>query len=170
MLDVWAGADNLLALGDETVFGHAPRVQLRGGEIEIGAWTQIRDGVVLKCSGSLSVGEWVLLSHGAMIHCSEAVTVADRVGIAERVSLIDSDHGVDGSDVHYRAAPLRTTPVTVGRNALISANAVLLRGTTVGPNAVIGAGAVLTGGDYPGGWLIGGVPARPLRALGAAPT
>ncbi len=54
----------------------------------------------------------------------------------------------------------------LGRNVAVSANCVLLRGTRIGENAVVAAGAVVNGGEYPADWLIGGLPARALRALG----
>ena len=168
-IDLDAGADNLLEIGDGTGFGFGGRLQLRGGASRSRPSTQGRDGVVLKSAGALEIGEWAVLSHGTMVHCTEAVTVGERVGIGERVSLIDSDHGADGSDVFYLDQPLRTAPVTLGRNVLVSANAVILRGSTVGPNAVVAAGAVLTGGRYPAGWIIAGVPARPLTSLPMTP-
>ncbi len=167
-IDIWAGADATLDIGDGTTFGQAVRLQLRGGAIRIGPSVQVRDFVILKSEGELTVGEWSVLSHGTMVHCTERIEIGDRVGLGERSSLLDSDHAADGSDVFYLDQPLRVSPVRVGRNVVAGANTVVLRGTDVGPNAVIGAGAVLTGGNYPGGWVIGGVPARPLKELPGA--
>jgi 2,3,4,5-tetrahydropyridine-2-carboxylate N-succinyltransferase/tetrahydrodipicolinate N-acetyltransferase len=48
---------------------------------------------------------------------------------------------------------------------LVSANAVVLRGTRIGMGAVVAANAVCNGGEVPAGWLAAGAPARPLRAL-----
>lgn len=167
VLQVWAGADSVLELGDETVLGQGARLQLRGGSIRLGPRVQVRDVVVLKSDGELRAGEWVVFGHAAVVSATEAVTLEDFVGLGERVSVIDSDHGADGSDAFYLRRPLRVTPVRLGRNVLVGANAVVLRGAEVGPNAVVAAGAVLTGGEYPGGWLIGGIPARPLKDLRA---
>jgi tetrahydrodipicolinate N-acetyltransferase len=122
--------------------------------------------VHLKSDGELRAGEWFLFAHGTVLHATEEVAIGDCVGLGERTSIIDSDHGADGGDEHWMRRPLRVTPVRLGRNVLVGANAVLLRGTEVGPNAVVAAGAVLTAGEYPGGWLIGGVPARAIKALG----
>ena len=55
----------------------------------------------------------------------------------------------------------------LGMAQALATNVVVLRGTTIGRNAVAAAGAVLTGGGYPAGWLVGGIPARPLKPLGA---
>jgi acetyltransferase-like isoleucine patch superfamily enzyme len=166
VLQVWAGADSVLELGDETVLGQGARLQLRGGAIRLGPRVQVRDVVVLKSDGELRAGEWVVFGHAAVVAATEEVVLDDLVGLGERVSVTDSDHGADGSDAFYLRRPLRVSPVRVGRNVLVGANAVVLRGAEVGPNAVVAAGAVLRAGEYPGGWLIGGIPARPLRALG----
>jgi acetyltransferase-like isoleucine patch superfamily enzyme len=56
--------------------------------------------------------------------------------------------------------------VRLGRNVLVSAGVVLLRGAEVGPNSVIAANSVVREGVYPGGALIGGAPAKTLKLLG----
>jgi acetyltransferase-like isoleucine patch superfamily enzyme len=165
VLQVWAGADSTLEVGDESFFGQGARLQLRGGAIRLGPRVQVRDVVVLKSDGELRAGEWVVFGHAAVVSATQEVALGDFVGLGERVSVIDSDHGADGSDTFYLRQPLRVTPVRLERNVLVGANAVLLRGAEVGANAVVAAGAVVPGGEYPGGWLIGGIPARPLRDL-----
>jgi acetyltransferase-like isoleucine patch superfamily enzyme len=122
---------------------------------------------VLKSDGELRAGEWVVFGHAAAVSATQEITLGDLVGLGERVSIIDSDHGADGTDAFYLRRPLRVTPVRLGRNVLVGANAVLLRGAEIGSNAVVAAGAVVPGGEYPASWLIGGVPARPVRDLRA---
>jgi acetyltransferase-like isoleucine patch superfamily enzyme len=167
VLQVWAGANSTLELGDETVLGQGTRLQLRGGSIRLGPRVQVRDVVVLKSDGELRAGEWVVFGHAAAVSATQEITLGDLVGLGERVSIIDSDHGADGTDAFYLRRPLRVTPVRLGRNVLVGANAVLLRGAEIGSNAVVAAGAVVPGGEYPASWLIGGVPARPVRDLRA---
>lgn len=154
-----------LEVGDEAWFGHAPRVQLRGGRVALGARSHVRDGSVLKSDGDLEIGEDVTIGYHDVLACTERIVVGDRSGLGERVTVIDSDHTPDGSDGWYLRAPLRTTPVELGRNVLVSANAVILRGARVGDNAVIGAGAVVRGGEHAGGWLHAGAPAGAIRPL-----
>jgi carbonic anhydrase/acetyltransferase-like protein (isoleucine patch superfamily) len=154
-----------LAVGDAAWFGHAPRVQLRGGRVTVGARSHVRDGSVLKSDGDLAIGEDVTVGYHDVLACTERIVVGDRSGLGERVTITDSDHTPDGSDRWYLREPLRTTPVVIGRNVLVSANAVVLRGAHVGDNAVVAAGAVLRGGEHPGGWLHAGAPALAVRAL-----
>lgn len=167
-IELWAGGQNRLECGDGVFFMANAHVQLRDGTVAIGRHSHVRDGAVLKATdGTLSVGEEVTISWGVVLACSERIEIGDLAGIGERVSIVDSDHGADGSDTHYLRQPLTTSPIVVGRNVLVSANVAILRGATVGPNAVVAANAVLRAGDYPAGWLIAGVPARPRRALPA---
>lgn len=166
VLDVAPDADAVLELGDEVVFGQGARLWLRGGAIRLGRRTQVRDYPTLKSDGELRLGRRVVVGHSTVLQCTEEIVVGDECGLAERVSIIDSDHGADGSDTFYLDQPLRVAPVRLGRNVLVSANAVLLRGTEVGDNCVIAAGSVLTGASFGPSSLIGGIPAKTLRMLG----
>ena len=139
---------------------------LRGGAVRLGSRAQVRDYPLLKSDGDLRIGARVLVGHAAVLQCTREIVVGDDCGLAERVSIIDSDHGADGTDAPWIDQPLRVAPVRLERNVLVSANAVLLRGTQVGANSVIAAGSVLTGGQFPGASLIGGIPAKTLKMLG----
>ena len=168
VLEVWAGADSVLELGESTWLGRGCRVQLQGGSIRIGRATQVHDGCLLKARGEIVVGDGVRVSRGVIFQAEEHIEVGDLAGVGERTSLVDSDHDHDGSETSFWERGVRAEPVRVGRNAWIGANSVLLRGTTIGRNSVVGAGSVVTGGEQPEGWLIAGAPARPVRALGTA--
>ncbi len=168
VLEVWTGVENRLEVGDRSTFEAFCRVQLQGGTIRLADDVHVRDLVLLKTKSALEVGEGTVLSRGVHVHATAGVTIGAHGAIGERASFIDSDHTVadDPEPVLQRA--LKAEPIVLGRNVAVSANCVLLRGTRIGENAVVAAGAVVNGGEYPGGWLIGGLPARTLRALGGA--
>jgi acetyltransferase-like isoleucine patch superfamily enzyme len=142
------------------------RLQLRGGAIRLGAYVNLRDGVVLKSEGELDIGYEVPVSYGCAIHCVERITIDASAGLAERVTVVDSDHTHDGTDAYFLANPLKVAPVHIGSNAFLCANAVVTRGANIGANSVVAANAVVGEGDHPPGWLLAGVPARPVRPLG----
>ena len=58
--------------------------------------------------------------------------------------------------------PPSATPVTVGDNVMIGANAVIIEGVKVGNNAVVAAGAIVTQ-DVPDNAVVAGVPARVIK-------
>jgi maltose O-acetyltransferase len=168
-LEVWTGGTNVLALGEETELLDGVRLLLRSGSIEIGPRTLIRDYSVLKSEGKLEIGAHSQVSYHSVIHCRESVCLGDRVIMAERVTIVDSEKDRDGSDTPTVEGPLRVAPVRLERNVFVAAGSVIAHGAHVASNATVAANSVVRGGDYPGGWVIGGAPAKPLRQLGDEP-
>jgi acetyltransferase-like isoleucine patch superfamily enzyme len=167
-IEVWALGTNVLELGDEVLIEDDVKLHVNDGSIRVGPTSQLRDNVRLKSGGDLVLGERVVLGYLTMLHCSERMVLEDWVGLSERVTVVDSDHGFDGSDEYFFDAPLKTAPVHFERNAFGAAGTIVMRGTHVGRNAVIAAGAVVPRGDYPGGWLMMGMPAKPAKPLPAS--
>jgi acetyltransferase-like isoleucine patch superfamily enzyme len=167
VLDLAARQDGVIELGDRVTLQNNVRLQPWGGAIRLRDGAQVRDGCELKSRGELVVGERAILGRHVTLHANERIELHTCVGLAERVTVMDSDHGFDGTDTFFMDQPVRTDPVVIEHNVFLATNVVVLRGSTVGRNAVAAAGAVLTGGEYPPGWLVGGIPARPLKPLGA---
>jgi acetyltransferase-like isoleucine patch superfamily enzyme len=167
VVDVAPRLDGVVELGDRVTLQNGVRLQPWGGAIRLGDGVQIRDRCELKARGELTLGAQAILGRHVTLHCNERVELHTCVGLAERVTVMDSDHVADGSDTFFMEQPVRSAPVVIEHNVFLATNVVVLRGTTIGRNAVAAAGAVLTGGEYPSGWLIGGIPARPLKPLAA---
>jgi acetyltransferase-like isoleucine patch superfamily enzyme len=167
-LELWAKGDNLLELGDQTRLLNGVRIALRSGSARFGPDCLIRDGVWIKVDGELMVGHGVTLSHHAAVHCTERIDLEDLVGLGDRVSVIDSDHTFDGTDVHYMRKPVHTTPVSIERNSMIAVGAVVLRGARIRRNSVVTTNAVVRAGEYPPASLLAGNPARVVRTLSAS--
>lgn len=167
-IEVLPSADNRLRLDDRVVCYSGVRLVLFGGSIEVGPWSRLRDGVMLKSSGRLVCGSHTVLQGGTSLHAANEVVLEDHVGIGEQVIVMDSDHLADGSDVIWYDQPLATGPVHLGRNAWIGAHVVILRDARIGRNAIVAAASVVRGGDYPAGWLIVGAPATAKRELPGA--
>jgi acetyltransferase-like isoleucine patch superfamily enzyme len=160
VIELFARGDNALALGAGSVIQNGVRLILRGGSIEVGRHTSVRDGAWLKSDGELVLGDHVQVSQHDALHCDRRLVLEDWVGLAERVTVLDSDHGFDGSDVHFRDQALRVEPTVIGANTFAAAGAVILRGTRLGKNSFIAANAVVRGGDYEPGSLLAGIPAK----------
>jgi len=169
ILDLWAAADNVLELGDRARLQAGTRVQLHGGAVRLGCDTTIRDHCLLDAShgAEIVLGNHVQLGSQVALHAVERVLLGDNCAAGERVSIFDSDHRHDGSDVASYEQPLAISPVIVGTNTFLGANAFLLRGVRIGANAMVAASALVRPGEYPGGYLYAGAPARSIRPLGA---
>src|SRR5690606_32929071 len=141
----------------------------RGGRIKLGARCNLRDGVWLKSDGELLIGDDVPIAQNSAVHCTERIEFADYVGLAERVTVLDSDHGFDGSDTYFRDQPLHVEPTTIDRNTFVAAGAVILRGARIGRNCLVAANAVVRGGYYEAGSIIAGIPAKVVQTRGKEP-
>lgn len=166
VLDVAANVDGEIVLADRVTLQDNVRLQAWGGSIHVDEGAQVRDRCELKSTGALRLGARCVLSRNATLHCHERIDIGERCAIAERTTIIDSDHGFDGSDTFVLEQPVRSAPIVIGQNVFVGTNAVILRGSVVGDRAVIAAGAVLNGGDFPAAHIVAGVPARTLRPLG----
>jgi acetyltransferase-like isoleucine patch superfamily enzyme len=162
-----AGGTNVVELGDRTDVQDGVRLWLFSGSLRVGRSSIVRDGALLKTSGNLELGEFVRVGYCTVFHCHEEIRVGDRVGIADHIVFIDSDHVHDGSDTWMMDQPIEATPIEIGRNTLVGANAMITRGARVGRNSVIAGSALVRAGDYPDSSLLAGLPARAVRSLTA---
>jgi acetyltransferase-like isoleucine patch superfamily enzyme len=165
IIEVEPGKDSVLEIGSGSRIGANTHFHLRGGSIRIGSSAEIRDGCVLKTSGGeIDIEDRCFLSYGCVLHATERVVVQERSALGERVTLVDSGHDGDGSDLHWATREVPTEPVVVGANVLVFANAVLAMGAHVGSNSQVAAGALVRG-EHPDGVLLAGVPARVVKSL-----
>ena len=143
-----------------------PRVVLqigRNGRIELGRWSWLGHGTKIRChEGVVSIGAKTVLGQECTISAYQHVSIGRECVIADRVMLIDFDHGMVEVDRPIRLQGIYKRDVHVGHNVWIGYGACILRGVTVGDNAVIGTNSVVTK-DVPPNAVVGGVPARVIR-------
>ena len=143
-----------------------PRVVLqigRRGRIELGRWSWLGHGTKIRChEGVVSIGAKTVLGQECTISAYQHVSIGRECVIADRVMLIDFDHGMVEVDRPIRLQGIYKRDVRVGHNVWIGYGACILRGVTVGDNAVIGTNSVVTK-DVPPNAVVGGVPARVIR-------
>jgi acetyltransferase-like isoleucine patch superfamily enzyme len=143
-----------------------PKVVLqigKKGRIELGRWSWIGHGTKVRChEGVVSIGAKTVLGQECTISAYQRVSIGRECVIADRVMLIDFDHGVVEVERPVRLQGIYKRDVAVGNNVWIGYGACILRGVTVGDNAIIGTSAVVTK-DVPANAVVAGVPARVLR-------
>jgi acetyltransferase-like isoleucine patch superfamily enzyme len=119
--------------------------------------------------GRVEIGAKTVLGQECTISAFQHVSIGRECVVADRVMLIDFDHGVVEVERPIRAQGIYKRDVRVGHNNWIGYGACILRGVTVGDNCVIGASTVVTG-DVPDNAVVAGAPARVLRMRDAPAT
>ena len=133
------------------------------GSIELGRWSWIGHGTKIRChEGLVSIGAKTVIGQECTISAFQHVSIGRECVIADRVMLIDFDHGAAEVERPVREQGIYKRDVNVGHNVWIGYGACILRGVTVGDNAIIGTSAVVTA-DVPANAVGGGVPARLIR-------
>ena len=133
------------------------------GHVELGRWSWLGHGTKVRChEGVVSIGAKTVMGQECTISAYQHVSIGRECVIADRVMLIDFDHGMVEVDRPIRQQGIYKRDVRVGNNVWIGYGACILRGVTVGDNAVIGTNAVVTD-DVPSNAVVGGVPARVIR-------
>lgn len=122
----------------------------------------------------IELGDGCAFSEGVHITAIERVSIGRGVLFGSHVYVGDHAHGVYRGTAQSRPdlpAPLRPLggggPVTVGDNAWIGDNVVILGPATIGAGAVVGANSVVRG-DVAPGTIVAGAPARPIKAFDEA--
>jgi acetyltransferase-like isoleucine patch superfamily enzyme len=128
-----------------------------GDESKIGAFVEIQKGA--------KIGRRVKVSSHTFI--CEGVTIEDEVFIGHGVMFINDKYprATTESGELQTEADWECIPTWVKQGASIGSNATILCGVTIGEQAIVGAGSVITH-DVPPGVIVGGNPARVIRAVG----
>jgi len=142
----------------------------RSATVRLGRWSWIGQGCKIRAhEGEVTIGEKSVMGQDCTISAYQHVSVGRECIIADRVMMIDFDHGVVEAERPIREQGIYKRDVRVGHNAWIGYGACLLRGVTVGDNAIIGTSAVVTA-DVPENAVVAGIPARVIRRRDAPRT
>ena len=136
------GRHATLSIGRWAWLGHRTKIRVHEGEVSIGAKTVIGQECTISAFQHVSIGRECI--------------------IADRVMLIDFDHGAAEVERPIRAQGIYKRDVRLGHNIWIGYGACVLRGVSIGDNSIIGTSAVVTS-DMPPNAVIAGVPARVIR-------
>jgi acetyltransferase-like isoleucine patch superfamily enzyme len=136
------GRDAVLRLGRWSWLGHGTKIRVHEGECEIGAKT--------------------VLGQECTISAFQHVSIGRECVLADRVMLIDFDHGVVEVERPIRVQGIYKRDVEVGSNVWIGYGACILRGVRVGDNSIVGTNSVVTK-DVPANAVVAGIPARVIR-------
>ena len=143
-----------------------PGVRLELGRratLRIGRWAWIGHGCKLRVhEGEVNIGAKTVIGQECTISAFQHVSIGRECIVADRVMLIDFDHGVVEVERPIREQGIYKRDVRVGHNVWIGYGACVLRGVEIGDNSIVGTNAVVTK-DVPENAVVAGVPARVIR-------
>jgi acetyltransferase-like isoleucine patch superfamily enzyme len=135
----------------------------RDARVVLGRWSWLGHGTKVRAhEGEVVIGAKSVLGQECTISAYQRVSIGRECIVADRVMLIDFDHGVVEVERPIRLQGIYKRDVEVGNNVWIGYGACILRGVSVGDNSVIGTNAVVAK-DVPAHAIVGGVPARIIR-------
>ncbi len=131
----------------------------------------VGDGVVVRApfrceyGTRVSIGAGTFFNYDCVMLDVAPVTVGAACQIATRVQFLTATHPIDPEP--RRIGWEFAEPIVVGDNVWLGGGVIVCPGVTIGDDTVVGAGAVVTR-DLPAGVVAAGVPAKPIREIGAA--
>lgn len=130
--------------------------------IMLGSRVAFRKGVVLAGRGRLEIGDNTVLHEGVVISAYEKMNIGKDCMMATRVSILDVSHNYESRSMPISLQGYKTSPVIIGDDVWIGANAVILKGARVGDGAIIAANSVVSEEVAPY-TIVGGSPARFIK-------
>jgi acetyltransferase-like isoleucine patch superfamily enzyme len=108
------------------------------------------------------IGAKTVLGQECTISAYQHISIGRECIIADRVMMIDFDHGMVDTERPIREQGIYKRDVELGHNVWIGYGACVLRGVSVGDNAIVGTNSVVTK-DVPANAVVAGIPARIIR-------
>ena len=139
----------------------------RTASVKLGRWSWIGHGTKIRAhEGTVEIGAKTVMGQECTISSFQRVAIGRECIVADRVMLIDFDHGVVEVERPIRLQGIYKRDVDVGNNCWIGYGACILRGVRIGDNCIVGSNSVVTK-DVPDDTVVAGMPAKALRKRAA---
>lgn len=152
---LWGAAWPLFRFSPRLCWGWR-RTLLRFFGARIGRQVHIHPTVRIFIPWQLEIGDWSSIGFDALIYNLGPARIGERVTISQRAHLCGGTH-----DYRDATMPLIKSPITVGDDAWICADAFIGPGVSVGSATVVAARSVVVK-HVPSGVIVGGNPAREI--------
>jgi maltose O-acetyltransferase len=114
----------------------------------------------------LKIGANTIVNKRVFVDATGPVHIGDRVSIGHHVVMVTAGHDI--GPAAERSGAKRPRGITIEDGCWIGACSTILPGVRIGASSVVAAGS-LVASDVPPCKLVGGVPARVLKALPESP-
>lgn len=140
--------------------------------VVLGRGFSLGRGASIECTGSLKAlgagfvaGENVGIGSASFLGCAGGITIGSDTILGNFVSIHAENHVATDPDVPIRSQGVTHLGIRIGRDCWIGAKVTILDGADIGDGSIVAAGSVVREGDYEPGWLLAGVPARPVKKI-----
>jgi acetyltransferase-like isoleucine patch superfamily enzyme len=149
------GDTDRIRLADGVVCRGLLRVEEFGdGRIQMEQGVYVGDDCLLSAAHGITLGAGVLLAHGVQIFDNDSHPVEIEARRADMRGRLTGE----------KPAPIASGPVTIGADAWIGMQTLILKGANIGAGSVVAAGSVVVG-DVPAHSVAAGNPARVIKTL-----
>ena len=143
----------------------------RDAGVILGRWSWIGHGTKIRVhEGEVRIGAKSVLGQECTISAYQHISIGRECIIADRVMMIDFDHGMVEVERPIRAQGIYKRNVNVGHNVWMGYGACILRGVTVVATTRSSARARWSRATSPDNAVVGGIPARLIRMRDAPKT
>jgi len=122
----------------------------------------LKHSSVIQGSGTLFIDDNSYISSYCVIGVNERITIGKNVMIADAVSLRDTSHNFNRTDIPMKNQGISTAPIVIEDDVWIGHGCVITKGVTIGKGAIIASNAVVTKNVEPLA-IVGGVPAKLIK-------
>jgi len=126
----------------------------------------LHSNTLFQGSGTIIFGKNSFCGEFSVFGCNDKIHIGSNVMIAQAVTLRDTDHNFQRTDIPMIQQGITTSPVVIEDDVWIGHGVVITKGVTIGKGSIIAAGAVVTE-DIPSYTIAGGIPAKVIRSRDA---
>lgn len=133
------------------------RILLRGFKATVGMHVQISNSVDIFAPWNLTIGQYSSIGNRAILYNLANLTIGKSTTISQGAHLCGGSH-----DYNHPAMTLIKSPIVIGDEVWICADAFIGPGVQIGDGAVVAARAVVVSDVAPNS-VVGGNPARLIK-------
>jgi acetyltransferase-like isoleucine patch superfamily enzyme len=180
-IDGWAAIENgvRLRFGNYIWLGHGSYLDKGAylhacpNGIKVGANTIVMYGAILHVynfrdlpNSVIQIGRDCLIGEYSVIRGQGGVVIGDRVYTSPFTQIIAVNHVFDNPQRPFVEQGITAEGIVIEDDVWLGAGSIITDGVTIGKGSVVAAGAVVTQ-DVAPGTVVGGVPAKIIRDVGA---
>ncbi|RIN76715.1 hypothetical protein BU015_08215 [Staphylococcus simulans] len=125
---------------------------------------QIASGVIINMHRNITLGDNVYIAHNVWLNGTGGLQILDNVIISPNVIIATTKHERMNNSVSNTHS--NSKPITIGEGTWVAGNSTIAMGVQIGSGNIISANSLVNKSIDETNVLVGGVPAKIIKALG----